>query len=165
MLFLIHAKHVGQREQFFVLLIGLSQAVHWIIQVWALPHTVLLSGRTIFGYSGYVCISAICWTIEIQQLALPLVQTQLVTVHQVMSFFGKANFCVYRHAQLHQLGHVIQRDMLNVLYSPAHLFCSLHLSFLAHFQLWRWSQLQQGWVPLWFPLPDLVVTMDAMPSH
>ena len=37
---------------------------------------------------------------DIQQLALSLLQTQPVTVHQVMSFLGKASFHANGHSQL-----------------------------------------------------------------
>ena len=40
---------------------------------------------------------------DIQQLALSLLQTQPVTVHQVMSFLGKANFCANGQSQLQRL--------------------------------------------------------------
>ena len=36
---------------------------------------------------------------EIQQFVLSLLQTQPVIVHQVMSFLGKANFCVSGQSQ------------------------------------------------------------------
>ena len=65
---------------------------------------------------------------DIQQFALSLLQTQLVTVHWVMSFLGKASFCANGHSQLQRLCHVIQSDMLTVYHSPIHLFsCSLFL--------------------------------------
>ena len=35
---------------------------------------------------------------DIQQLALSLLHTQHVTVHMVMSFLGKANFCTNGHS-------------------------------------------------------------------
>ena len=65
---------------------------------------------------------------DIQQLALSLLQTQPVSVCQVMSFWGKANFCANGHYWLQRLCCVIQSDMLTV-YHP-HLFvfsCSLFL--------------------------------------
>ena len=51
---------------------------------------------------------------DIQQLALSLLWTPHVTVHKVMTFLGKANFCTNDHSQLHHLCHVIQSDMLSV---------------------------------------------------
>ena len=44
---------------------------------------------------------------DIQQLALSLLHIPHVTVHQVMSFLGKANFCTNGHSQLCRLCHVI----------------------------------------------------------
>ena len=37
---------------------------------------------------------------DIQQLALSLLHTPHVTIHKVMSFLGKANFCINGHSQL-----------------------------------------------------------------
>ena len=65
---------------------------------------------------------------DIQQLALSLLQTTHVTVHKVMSFLGKANFCTNGHSQLHHLCHVIQSDMLSVYHSPTQLFSWVHFS-------------------------------------
>ena len=62
---------------------------------------------------------------DIQQLALSLLQTYLVTVYQVMSFLGKATFCANCHSQLQRLWYVIQSDMLTVYHSPTHLFSSV----------------------------------------
>ena len=73
--------------------------------------------------------------LKIWQLATSLLQTQSVTVHQIMSFLGKTSFCASGNAQLHHLCHVIQSDMLNVYHSQPHLFCSFHLSFPPFCQL------------------------------
>ena len=77
-----------------------------------------------------------------QQLPLSVLQTQPVTVHRVMSFLGKANFCAIGHSQLQRLCHVIQSDMLTVYHSPAHLFSPVHFSFSALHQLDWLSHLQ-----------------------
>ena len=65
---------------------------------------------------------------DIQQLALSLLQTQHVTVHRVMSFLGKANFCTNGHSQLRRLCHVIQSDRLTVFHSPVHLLSPVQFS-------------------------------------
>ena len=67
---------------------------------------------------------------DIQQLALSLLQNQYLTVHRVMSFFDKANFCTSGYFQLQHLCHVIQSDMLHVYHSPTHLFSHVHFSSL-----------------------------------
>ena len=73
--------------------------------------------------------------VDIQQLALSLLQTQPVTVNQAMFFLGKANFCGGGNSQLWQLYHVIQIYMLTVYHSPAHLFYSVQFSFSALHEL------------------------------
>ena len=55
--------------------------------------------------------------------------------------------------------------MLIVNHSPTHLFSPVHISFSALHQLEWLSHLQQSPVPLQFPLPDVVITTDAMPIH
>ena len=88
------------------------------------------------------CFLGLCWDTvhmsvslspdtlaDIQQLALSLLQTQPVTVCQVMSLLGKANFCANGHSQLWRLCCVIQSDMLTVNHSPAHLFLLLTFPF------------------------------------
>ena len=49
-----------------------------------------------------------------------------------------------------------------VYHSPTRLYSSAHFSFLALHQL---EQLQQSPVPLQFPLPDVVIATDAIPTH
>ena len=102
---------------------------------------------------------------DIQQLALSLLQTTHVTVHKVMSFLGKANFCTNGHSQLHYLCHVIQHDMLSVYHSPMHLFSHVHFSLSTLHQLEWLAKLQQSPVPLQFPLLDVVIATDATPTH
>ena len=70
------------------------------------------------------CFMGLCWDTvhmsvslppdklpDIQQLALSLLQVQPITVCQVMSFLGKANFCANGHSQLWRLCCVIQSDI------------------------------------------------------
>ena len=45
------------------------------------------------------------------------------------------------------------------------LFSSVHFSFSALHQLEQLSHLQQSPVPMQFPLPDVVIAIDAMPTH
>ena len=95
---------------------------------------------------------------DIQQLALSLLHTPHVTVHKVMSFLGKANFCINGHSLLRRLCRVIQCDMLSVYHSPTHCFlvfifllcpyinwtgwltCNKVL-FHCNFHFWMWSLL------------------------
>ena len=102
---------------------------------------------------------------DIQQLALSFLHTPHVTVHKVMSFLGKANFCTDGHSQLQCLCRVIQSDMLSVYHSPTQLFSCVHFSPLSLCQLEWLSNLQQSPVPLQFPLPDVVIATDATPTH
>ena len=78
---------------------------------------------------------------DIQQLAHFLLQTPHVTVHKVMSFLGKANFCTNGHSQLCHLCHVIQSDMLSVYHSPTQLFLHVHFSLSTLHQLEWLAQL------------------------
>ena len=103
--------------------------------------------------------------VDIQQLALFLLCTPHVTVHKVMSFLGKANFCTNGHSQLWHLCHVIQSDMLSVFHSPTQLFLHVHFSLSSLHQLEWLAKLQQSPVPLQFPLPDVVIATDAIPTH
>ena len=102
---------------------------------------------------------------DIQQLALSLLCTPHVTVHKVMSFLGKVNFCTNGHSQLQCLCCVIQSDMLSVYHSPTQLFPCVHFSLSSLHQLEWFSNLQQSPVPLHFPLPDVVIATDATPTH
>ena len=102
---------------------------------------------------------------DIRQLVLSLLQTQPITVHWVMSFLGKANFCAIGHSPLQRLCCVIRSDMLNVYHSATPLFSPVHFSFSASCQLEWLPHLQQNLVPLQFPLPDVVIATDAMPTH
>ena len=102
---------------------------------------------------------------DIQQLAFSLLQNQHVTVHRVMSFLGKANFCTNGHSQLQCFCHVIQSDMLHVYHSPTHLFPHVHFFLSSLHQLEQLSHLQQSPIPLQFPLPDVFIATDAMATH
>ena len=102
---------------------------------------------------------------DIQQVGLSLLHNKHLIVHMVMSFLGKANFCTNGHSQLWQLCWVIQSDMLTVYHSPAHLFSPVHFSHSSLHQLEWLSQLQQSPIPLQFPLCDVVIATDAMPTH
>ena len=101
----------------------------------------------------------------IQQLAFSLLQNQHVTVCRVMSFLGKTNFCTNGHSQLWHLCCVIQSDMLTVYHSSTHLFSHVHFFLSSLCQLEQLSHLQQSPVPLQFPLPDVVIATEAMPTH
>ena len=102
---------------------------------------------------------------DIQWLALSLLHTQDVTVCMVMSFLVKANFCSNGHSQLQCLCCVIQSDMICVYHFPTHLFLHLHFSLSSLCELEWLAHLQQSPVPLQFPLPDVVIVTDAMPTH
>ena len=82
-----------------------------------------------------------------------------------MSFLGKANFCTNGHSQLQCSCCVIQSDMLNVYHSPTQLFSHVHCSLSSLHQLEWMAKLQQSPVPLQFPLPDVVISTDATPTH
>ena len=82
-----------------------------------------------------------------------------------MSFLGKAKFCTNGHSQLHCLCCVIQGDMVSVYHSPTQLFSHVHFSISSLCQLEQLANLQQSPIPLQFPLSDVVIATDAMPTH
>ena len=88
-----------------------------------------------------------------------------MTDHRVMSILGKANFCTNVHSQLQHLCCVIQSDMLCVYHSPTQIFSCVHFSLSSLCELEGLAHLQQSPVPLQFPLPDVVIATDAMPTH
>ena len=124
------------------------------------------------------CFLGLCWDTvctsvslppdkldDIQQLAFSLLQSQHVTVYRVILFLGKANFCTNGHSQLWHLCCVIQSDTLHAHHSPTHLCSHVHFSFSSLCQLDQLSHLQQSPFPLQFPLPDVDIATDAVPTH
>ena len=100
--------HLGLHINFFKSDHHLSQTFTFLGLCWDTPHmSVSLPPDKL---------------VDIQQLALSLLETTHVTVCKVMSFLGKANFCTNGHSQLHCLCCVIQSDMLSVYHSPMQLF-------------------------------------------
>ena len=88
-----------------------------------------------------------------QQLANPLLQT--LPVKSIRS-------CPFWKRQ------IVPTDMYNFAdcVMSAHKFCCfLNMTFSVLFQLLRLSQLWQSPVPLQFLLHDVVIAVDAMPSH
>ena len=55
--------------------------------------------------------------------------------------------------------------MLHVYHSSTHLFSQFHFSLSSLHQLEQLSQLQQSPCPFQFPLPDVVIATDAMPTY
>ena len=60
---------------------------------------------------------------------------------------------------------VIQSDKLCVYHSHAQLFSYVHFFLPSLHQLEWLAHLQQSPVPLQYPLPDVVIATDAMPTH
>ena len=102
---------------------------------------------------------------DIQWLALSLLQTPHVTVHRVMSFFGKANFCTISHSQSWHLCHVIQSDMLCVYHSSTHLFFCVHFFpfLLTSTGMFSWFATEPSSVAIATSWCDYAT--DAMPTH
>ena len=124
------------------------------------------------------CFLGLCWDTvcmslylppdklaDIQQLAFSLLQNQHVTVHRVMLFLCKANFCTNCHPQLWHLCCVIQSDMLHVYHIPTHLFSCFHFSLSSLHQLEQLCHLQQSPDPLQFSIPHVVNATDTMPTN
>ena len=165
-LVLVHSKWAGKRAHLFLcsLLVRLGLHINFSKLDLCLSQS--------FTFLG-LCWDTVCMSVslpldklaEIQQLALALLWTPHVTVHKVMSFLGKANFCTNGHSQLRCLCHVIQSDMLSVYHSPIQLFSRVHFSPSSLCQLEWLANLQQSPVPLQFPLPDVVIATDGTPTH
>ena len=165
-LVLIHSKQAGKRAHLFLcsLLVRLGLHINF--------------SKSDLCLSQTFCFFRLCWdTVHIsvslppdkladfQQLVLSLLWTPHVTVHRVMSFLGKANFCTSGHSQLWCLCHVSQSDMLHIYHSPTQLFSCVHFSLSSLCKLELLAHLQQSLVPLQFPLPDVVIATDATPTH
>ena len=165
-LVLVHCKCTGKREHLFLCSLLVHLGLH------------IIFSKSDLHLSQTFYFLGLCWDTvhmsvslppdklaDIQQLALSFLQTPDVTVCWVMSFLGKANFCTNGHSQLWHLYCVIQSDMLHVYHSPTHLFSHVHFSLSSLHQLEQLAHLQQSPVPLQFPLPDVVIATDAMPTH
>ena len=165
-LVLVHSKQAGKRACSLLcsLLVRLGLHINFSKSDLHLTQTFCFLG---------LCWDTVCMLVSLppdkladtQQLSLFLLQNQYVTVHRVMSFLGKANFCTSGHSKLQHLCHVIQSDMLHVYHSPTHLFSCVLFSLSLLCQLEQLSHLQQSPVPLQFPHPDVVIATDAMPTH
>ena len=154
------SKHVWKRTQTFLSSPLVCLGLHINFQVWTSAH--------IFLFWDYVGIQWTClWLYHLTHFVRYshwLIQRQPITLCQVMAFLSKTIFCVKGHANHCWFCHVIQSDMLNVYHSTANKFLSYQPSPPVLHQLWRLSQLQQSLVPLQFPLPDMVITRDAIPN-
>ena len=162
MCYYIFGWYPGKRAQslLFSLLFTLDSVL--IFQVWILSHSALFFFRTILWYSGCVCIFNTWW---ISWLYHALLLWQPVIVCQGMSSLGKTKFCANGHVQLCQLCDVIQGDKLNVNDFPANFSLCLNFLFPAQHKLLRLSKVNQGQVPLWFHLPDVLITTGAIPTN
>ena len=93
-LVLVYSKQAGKRAHSFLysLLVSLGLHINFFKSDLCLTQDFLF----FWGYVGILSISLVSLPpdklADIQQLALPLMHTQLVTVHWIMSFLGKANF-------------------------------------------------------------------------
>ena len=165
-LVLVCSKLVGRRAHCFLcsLLVHLGLHINFSKSDLCLSQTFTVLG---------LCWDTVCMSVslppdklaDIQQQALSLLQTTHVTVHRVMSFLSKANFCTDDHSQLHHLCHVIHSDMISVYHSPTQLFSCVHFSISSLRQLEWLANLQQSPIPLQFPLPDVIIAADDTPTH
>ena len=131
-LVLVHSKWAGKRVHSFLcsLMVHLGLHINFSKSDFHLSQT--------FTFLG-LCWDTVCLSVslppdkldDIQQVALSLLQTPHVTVHRVMSFLGKVNFCTNGHSQLHHLCCVIWSDMLKCLsFSHAIIFMCSFFPFL-----------------------------------
>ena len=139
---------------------------HICVLYWfALDYILIFPGLTFPSLRPFVFFG-LCWVTvhmsvslppntlaNIQQLTLSLLQTQPLTIHQVMSFLVKTNFVPMATPSC--------RDCV-VSFRVIHLFSSVHFSFSVLCLGEQSSHLQQTPVPLQFPLPDVVIATYVM---
>ena len=113
-----------------------------------MSHSALFSFRNKLGYSEHVCISTSDKLLDIQQFASSLLFWQPITVCQVMSFWEKNFF--------------VPIDMQGFTGHPVSFRATCWMCIILQL---IYSQLHQSPVPLWFPLPDVVITTDATSNH
>ena len=111
-----------------------------------------------------ICIFTTCKTSWDSSWLILCYRGNQFTVSQVMSLLCKTTFYANGHAQLCQLCHVIQSYMLNVYHSPAHYFILFTFP-QAQCHLQTLSQLKQSPVPLYLPLPGVVIATHATHNH
>ena len=144
-LVLICSKYADRRAQSFICFLLVFLGLHIIFSKSEHCHTQQFCFLGLYWSTVNMSVALFSdKVLEIWNLVTSLLQTQSVTVHQVMSFWGKTYICFKGYIQLFCLCHVIQSHMLNVYHLLAHLFCSVHLSFPALHQLQSLSQLHQG---------------------
>ena len=100
-LMLVCSKQVGKRACLFLcsLLVHLSLHINFCKSDLCLSQTFCFLGLSLDTLHMSVSLPPDKLA-DIQQLALSLLQTPHVTVHRIMSFLGKANFCTNGHSQL-----------------------------------------------------------------
>ena len=128
-LVLVHSKQAGRRAHSFLcsLLVRLGLHINFSKSELCLTQTFFLG---LWWDTVHMSVSLPPDKLaDIQQWALSLLQSQHVTVYQVMSFLGKANFCTNGHYQLWHLCCVIQSDMLHVYHSPTHFLSQVIFPF------------------------------------
>ena len=105
------------------------------VPCWSILVYISIFPKSDLCLSQTFCFLGLCWDTvqmsvslppdklaDIQQLALSLLLSQHDTVHRVMSFLGKANFCTNGHSQLQCLCHVIQSTCYMFIILPPSYF-------------------------------------------
>ena len=96
------------------------------------------------------------------KLAISLFQTETVTIHQVMFRIGKT---ILVPADMNIFNEYFMSFRAACWMFIIICIINSNLSFPALHQLWRLSKLQQSPDSLWFPLPDVVISVKAMLSY
>ena len=90
--FLIHSKYEDKRKEPFLCSLCFGGGYILIFQSFTLPNSAILLSGTVLEHMDMSVSQPSFKFLEIQQLAHSLLQMQPVTICQVMSCFGRANF-------------------------------------------------------------------------
>ena len=165
-LVLICSKQAGKRAHLFLCSLLVRLGLHINFSKLDLH---LSQSFTFWG----LCWDTVCMSVslppdklaDIQQLALSLLWPPHVTVRKVMSFLGKANFCINGHSNCSD--YVVLFRVTCYVFTILPHICFLVFIFLLHLYVnWTdWLNCNKVQFPLQFPLPDVVIATDATPTH
>ena len=159
-----YSNHAGKRAQTFLCSLLTHVCSHINLSKLDLHLKVILLGGPVLEYSRHVCLCFLINSMRFSSWLMLCYGANLLQSIRLCPFWGKTAFCASGHAQFQNLYYGIESDMLHVLWL-FHWFLSFCFSLPTVCQFQRLSQFWQSPVPLQFPLPDMVITIDAMPHN